>query len=219
MLQLLKRFRYNNNSFSQEGEDLILRRLFSDKTIGFYIDIGAHHPYRFSNTQLFYDLGWNGINIEPNPDNFKYFKKYRIKDINLNIGLSNNDGILKYYMFNEPALNTFDKKEALLKENEVYKIEKTIDVEVTTLSSVLESYLPKNKAIDFMSIDVEGLDELIIKSINFDIYRPKVLVVEILRTSFKDIADNKIYKFLEENEYYLHSKLYNSHIFTSFDFD
>ena len=211
--------KYLNKSYSQEGEDLIINRLFPNIYNGFYVDIGAHHPFRFSNTQLFYNQGWNGINIEPNPDYFKFFKKYRKNDINLNIGLSKHEGSLNYYMFNEPALNTFDEQEALLKESGVYKIKKTIDVRVTTLSSVLESYLPESKSIDFMSIDVEGFDELVVKSINFDLYRPKVLVVEILRTPFKDIADNKIYKFLEENEYYLHSKLYNSHIFTSFDVD
>ena len=45
---------YLNISFSQEGEDLVLQRLIGIKSNGFYVDIGAHHPYRFSNTYKFY---------------------------------------------------------------------------------------------------------------------------------------------------------------------
>jgi len=217
-LLLHSRKTYLNYSFSQEGEDLILDRLLNNVERGFYVDVGAHHPFRFSNTQLFYERGWNGINIEPNPDNFKYFKKYRKNDINLNIGLSNIKGSLKYYMFNEPALNTFDRQEALLKEKGIYRIDKTVDVEVTTLSTVLELYLPKSKSIDFLSIDVEGFEKLILKSYNFDICRPKVIVVEILRTPLNEISNNEIYKILEKKNYYLHSKLYNSHIFTAVEF-
>ena len=64
-------------SYSQEGEDMVLSRIFSDKNKGFYVDVGAHHPIRFSNTYKFYKLGWHGINIEPNPDSFNLFTMYR----------------------------------------------------------------------------------------------------------------------------------------------
>lgn len=52
-------------SFSQFGEDLILQHLLPDK--GFYIDVGANHPVTHSNTWLFYQNGWRGITVEPNP--------------------------------------------------------------------------------------------------------------------------------------------------------
>ncbi len=86
--------KYLNKSYSQEGEDLILNQLFPNIYNGFYVDIGATIKFRFSNTQLFYNQGWNGINIEPNPDYFKFFKKYRKNDINLNIGLSKHEEVL-----------------------------------------------------------------------------------------------------------------------------
>ena len=96
------------HSYSQEGEDMVLSRIFSDKSKGFYVDVGAHHPMRFSNTYSFYKRGWQGINIEPNPDSISMFKRYRPRDINLNCGIAWNKGNLEYYMFDEPALNTFD---------------------------------------------------------------------------------------------------------------
>ena len=53
--------------YSQEGEDMILGKIFSGQKHGFYVDVGAHHPLRFSNTYLFYLKGWRGINIDAMP--------------------------------------------------------------------------------------------------------------------------------------------------------
>jgi hypothetical protein len=64
-------------SYSQEGEDMILRRIFEGQEKGFYVDVGAHHPRRFSNTYYFYKLGWAGVNLEPNPDALIAFKADR----------------------------------------------------------------------------------------------------------------------------------------------
>lgn len=74
---------YAKKSYSQEGEDMVLQRIFDGKTNGFYVDVGAHHPFRFSNTYFFYRLGWSGINIEPNPEASDLFQSARRKDINL----------------------------------------------------------------------------------------------------------------------------------------
>src|SRR4051812_17526869 len=77
-------------SYSQEGEDMVLQSFYEGrkKYKGFYIDVGAHHPYRFSNTLFFYKKGWRGINIEPTPNAVKAFNIFRRRDINLNIGIS-----------------------------------------------------------------------------------------------------------------------------------
>jgi hypothetical protein len=96
-----------NRSWSQEGEDMALRRVFEKEKIGFYVDVGAHHPKRFSNTYFFYRMGWNGINIDAMPGSMKEFDKYRGRDINLELGVAKQEGILNSYVFNEPALNTF----------------------------------------------------------------------------------------------------------------
>ncbi len=78
------------NSFAQFGDDIIIEKLLG-KRKGFYIDIGANHPDRFSNTKRFYVNGWRGINIEPNPISYNKFLK-RKKDVNLNIGIG---GVMK----------------------------------------------------------------------------------------------------------------------------
>src|SRR5690348_9855363 len=94
--------------YAQEGEDLVLRRFLNDVAQGFYVDVGAHHPRRFSNTHLFYRAGWSGINLEPNPEAQDLGAKCRPRDINLQMGVDEQSGVLKYHRFDEPALNTFD---------------------------------------------------------------------------------------------------------------
>ena len=100
---------WQRSSWSQEGEDLILARIFGDKPDGFYVDVGAHHPQRFSNTYYFYRRGWRGINIDAMPGSMLAFNRLRPLDINIELGIGSQPGKLNFYMFNEPALNGFAK--------------------------------------------------------------------------------------------------------------
>jgi len=99
---------YYEKSWSQEGEDLILSRYFENlKANGFYVDVGAHHHLRFSNTYKFYKQGWYGINIDAMPGSMDLFNRLRPRDINLEKSVSDSKQIMTYYAFNEPALNGF----------------------------------------------------------------------------------------------------------------
>jgi len=217
--KVINRAIYSNKSFSQEGEDIILSRLFNDKKNGFYVDVGAHHPFRFSNTFKFYEKGWCGINIEPNPEDFHLFSKYRKRDININAGVGSNDGTLTYYMFNEPALNTFCSDEASKKDQlDNYSIVKKIQIPVFKLENLLQKYLPQDKDINFLSIDIEGFEWEVFSSGFLDKYKPQVIVVEILNSSLDTLQSNKLYKLLLDNNYSCFSKLYNSLILTSDNF-
>jgi len=205
-----------NLSFSQEGEDLILKRIFGNKNYGFYIDIGAHHPTRFSNTYIFYLAGWNGINIDPNPGIMQKFNQLRPRDINLEIAISNSKEILTYYQFNDSALNTFDESEAKLKvsDNSIYHIINKTYIKTATLKDVLYKFLPNNMIIDFITIDAEGLDFDILKSNDWEKFRPNFILVEELRSSIENICSTSpIYNFLKKNQYELHYRTYNTSIY------
>lgn len=172
---------YFTKSYSQEGEDLILKRIFENKKNGFYVDVGAHHPFRFSNTYLFYKRGWKGINLDAMPNSMKLFHKYRSRDINLEIPVGEDQKILRYCIFNEPAINTFDEKRIKsITRNPEFHLVKKIEIKVRSLKSILDEYLPKGQKIDFMSIDVEGLDFEVVQSNDWDKYRPRYLLVESL---------------------------------------
>jgi len=100
-------------SYAQEGEDLVLARILGELgiTTGFFVDIGAHHPARFSNTYYFYRRGWRGINVDALPGTKRLFQRMRSRDITIECGVGSQEGVLKYFAFNEPALNTFSEQE------------------------------------------------------------------------------------------------------------
>lgn len=202
-------------SYSQEGEELILKRLFYKKENGFYVDIGAHNPIRFSNTWNFYKNGWHGINIDANPDAIKSFSNIRKRDINIAIGVGENEGKLKYYVYNESALNTFDEKRVENLEHDANL--KPIDIkeiEIQPLEKIFEKYLPMNQKIDFMDIDVEGLDYQVLLSNNWKKYKPTVVLVEgDAKQSIKELFDTDLVKYMREQGYEFYSRLYNTMIF------
>ena len=211
---------YSLKSYSQEGEDMILKRLFEKQEKGFYVDVGAHHPKRFSNTYYFYKKGWNGINIDAMPNSMKLFNKIRPRDINIEKPISDEKQILTYYAFNEPALNGFSKElsDSRVKEENNYHIIFEKDIETSTLEEVLDINLPRNQEIDFLSIDVEGLDFMVLKSNDFEKYKPKVILIEILGSSLSDIDNNEISILLKKFNYLIYAKAVNTVIFIEKDF-
>ena len=98
-------------SYAQEGEDLLLARHFKDRIHipGFYVDIGAHHPKKLSNTYYFYKKGWRGINVDAKPGSMKAFDSARPGDINIETAVGCDPTPHTFYMFEDPALNTFDQ--------------------------------------------------------------------------------------------------------------
>ncbi|WP_198007933.1 FkbM family methyltransferase [Methylovulum miyakonense] len=205
---------YSIKSYSQEGEDMILMRIFGKQQIGFYVDVGAHHPFRFSNTYFFYKQGWKGINIDAMPESMKLFQKFRPRDINLEIPISNNDRLLTYYAFNEPALNGFSRELSKVRDgNNGYFIQQEIELQTSKLSSVLDKHLPNGVEIDFLSIDVEGLDLDILHSNDWNKYKPRIILVEILGSSLSEIENSEFAIFLKKYSYIVFAKTMNTVIF------
>ena len=205
-----------NLCYSQNGEDLILNRLFENKEKGFFIDVGAHHPIRFSNTYLFYKKGWSGINIDAMPGSMTKFNKIRPKDINIECGVGLKNDQQTFYQFNETALNTFSKKEALSKNKDGYKIIKSNFLQVESLENLLDKYMPRNTKIDFLNIDVEGKDEEVLISNNWEKYKPNYILVEILREKYIANPNSSIKKFLKSIGYIPINKIFDTYIFKKF---
>lgn len=199
---------YAEKSYALEGEDIILRSKFGEKeTAGFYVDVGAHHPKRFSNTYYFYKKGWRGINIDAMPGSMEAFNRIRRRDINLVIPISNAKETLVYYMFDEPALNGFSKKISEERDTQTaHTIIGKIKMETSTLAEVLDSHLPNHVKIDFLSVDTEGWDLNVLRSNNWGKYRPKVVLVESLDSSLSDLDHCEVYAFMVGKGYDLFAK-------------
>lgn len=199
--------------YAQDGEDLLLNRLLEGQETGFYVDVGAHHPVRFSNTYMFYKRGWRGINIDAMPGAMKKFDHTRPRDINIECGVADSAGKLSFHRFNEPALNTFVPEEAELKNRPPYRLLDTVEVSVERLDTLLERYLPEGQQIDFLSVDVEGKDEEVLRSNNWLKYRPRFVLAETLRTDILALDTCSIAQILIEAGYKPVAKAYNTSFF------
>lgn len=191
-------------SYSQLGEDTIVRYVFEKLQIKnpTYIDIGANHPLRFNNTALLYESGSRGINIEPDPLVFKELARVRSRDVNLNVGVSNKDGEADFYLFNDDKLSTFSKEEAERNVQSSRALSfQILKLPTLTMQTVIAKYCD-GIFPDFLSLDVEGLDRMVLESIEYSKSAPKVICVETARTSADTIEAflvSKGYRKLSEN--------------------
>lgn len=204
-------------SYSQEGEDLVLARIFGTVkvTSKIFVDIGAHHPTRFSNTYYFYRQGWHGINVDALPGTQKVFKRMRPRDITIECGVGGQEGTLKYFSFNEPALNTFSEEEAKKKNVSPYHLVETLQIPVVTLKQILDEHLPHGTQIDFMTIDAEGFDHEVISSNDWSRYRPRVILIELLNTDIENLEAHPTAQLLRSQNYRVFAKTYNTFFFVA----
>jgi FkbM family methyltransferase len=203
---------FSVKSYSQEGEDMLLRRLYDNMNYkGFYVDIGAHHPMRFSNTFFFYKRGWNGINVDAMPGSMRLFDEKRSRDINLEYPIYSKNKMLTYFAFEEPALNTLseDLANKIIFESKCKLLFKK-EIKTVTLEEIFDKYLPIDKKIDFLSIDVEGLDFDVLLSNNWTKYVPKIILIEAYSSTVKDILKSEIYVYLYSLGYELIAKTPNT---------
>ena len=208
-------------SLAQNFEDLVFEKLWNEghpKAKGFYVDVGAHDPIRFSNTYRLYRQGWRGINIDPLPSCIKKFRKHRPEDINLNIGISDNTGEMDYYSFVEPAFNTTNPVRAEHVINSGYsKLKEKTVIRIDTLKNVLDSHLGAGQ-IDLLTMDVETMELQVLKSNDWDKYRPEFIIMESIvscNESLDKIYNDPAVKYLTDRQYIAVAKVSNAVFFQS----
>lgn len=197
-------------SFSQSGEDMIVDFVFGAIQVSHptYLDLGAHHPRRFSNTHHFYLKGSRGVSVEADPALFERFLQERSADINLNVGVGvGSMGSLPFYVMSVPTLNTFSKEEAeRCVAMGTHQIVDVIEVPLRDVNAIIAEYFA-GESPDFISIDVEGLDFEIVKSIDLQRYRPTVICVETITFSenFDGAKIEEIGCYLQQHGYFLYA--------------
>jgi len=189
---------------------MILRRIFNNLSHGFYVDIGAHHPKRFSNTQYFSNKGWKGINIDSLPGTKYIFDRIRPKDTNIEVAISDDNKDLIYYSFYDAAHNTTVEKVAKQKIESGVKYLGKLTIPCMRLIDVFEKYIDSDIEISFLSVDVEGREIEVLRSNNWDKYRPVITCVEGLYYNLSDFEQSEIHAFLKEKDYILIAKTINT---------
>ena len=209
--KLLKKFlifrqayfkKINKNFYSQFGEDKILNEIISKKLIkGFYVDVGCFHPKKYSNTYMLHKRGWCGVNIDMEKDKIKTFNLARPNDFNFYGAVS--DKVEKVKIFRNQKFGV----SSTLNYNMINKIN-IIDetfIETFTLNYILNLSPFKNKEIDLLNIDTEGNDLKVLKSLDFNIYNPKIVIIETHLKDIDKILDSEPYRFLINKNYKLSS--------------
>lgn len=200
---------YGRISYSQFGEDLLVdtaltRLLISQPT---YLDIGAHHSRYLSNTFYLYRKGCHGVCVEPNPVLCKEIKEHRDRDICINAGVGFDSAeFADFYVMKNSTLSTFSKDEA----EQIERLNPSILKEVVRLPLVSINQIIAqhfDTCPDFISVDVEGLDLDILKSLDFSLYRPVVFCIETINYSLgREIEKrHEIIDFLSEKQYFVYA--------------
>jgi Methyltransferase FkbM domain len=199
-------------SYSQYNEDKIILQLLSNQK-GYYLDIGSGRPISGSNTYALYRLGWSGTAIDPLLNNARLFRLFRHRDRFLNAVVGANKQSIEFYEFEQYVYSTFYREAAeyAIIHNQA-KLRKITKIKNHFLDS---SDLQKlNHFPSVLSIDCEGADFNILKSIDFSRYRPTIICVELFRSQSLDVNQN-ISAFLLEKNYQLISSTVLNGLFVS----
>lgn len=208
-------------TYSLVGEDVMMRPFFEGKFddphySGFWVDVGAFDPVAKSNTFIYSLQGWRGINIEPNPDGIRKFNRYRPCDINVNAGVGECSSELEYYMFPGAmaSLNSFSKSHADYWISQGVELKEVRKIPVMPLADILGKYLPKDQHVDFLTIDAEGFDIEVLRSNDWDRFRPDFVLIEIHAGGHNEsLLNSDVALFLRDKGYEFVAQAYITTLF------
>jgi FkbM family methyltransferase len=169
-------FRKNFFTFSQTGEDIIIRQFIPENN-GSYIDIGSGDPILENNTYHLYRRGWNGFLIDPILNNHLKNIKFRPRDKSIlgicgeNVGEKDFNQTIPYQFSHVSVGSSIQSKEV-----NNFIITKSYKVKQIDLQSLNISVQPTNPFL--VSIDVEGFEIDVLNGIDWKIFQPRVFLVE-----------------------------------------
>ena len=194
--------RHSRRHFSQFGEDVVLND-WLDKHVkdGFYVDVGCYHPSKFSNTCFLHKRGWSGINIDMDAIKIECFNLARPGDANINAAVSDQKQTVTVYNFSRYGLgSTIDPEVA---KNTPMPVYSKTEIETRTLSEIIDATRFKDRQIDLLTIDAEGHDFAVIRSLDMARYKPKILLTESHLVDLHKILAQPMHIYLEEQGYRL----------------
>jgi FkbM family methyltransferase len=214
------------------GEDAFLQKYFYDKLArtsdnaklpvflqkrvgpGFYVDIGALAPVRYSNTFWFYQHGWRGINVDAEPGSMTDFRSLRPRDVNLEALVSDADAEIPFFHWGASSgLSTTNAQYAATLSTELGAPRRTV-MRSRSLAGILDEHLPRGQEISFLTVDVEGHDLPVLRSNNWSRYRPELVLVEAMDANTVDrLTTSDVHQFMRQQGYYLYAWLHPTLVF------
>jgi FkbM family methyltransferase len=144
----------------------------------------------------------------------RLFRLLRSRDINLELAVASEKSVRELIVFNDSALNSFDKNLSNLREDiPEYRVLRKKEVQTHRLEDILSQYIDSNQEIDFLSVDVEGLDLEVLQSNDWNTFRPKYVLVECIELDLEKLEENETFRFMANLKYQLISKTFYAAIF------
>jgi FkbM family methyltransferase len=188
-------------SYSQTGEDRIIEAILGHPQNKFFVDVGCNHPQWLSNTFALYKKGWRGINIDGNEKIVNLYHNLRSEDKNIQAFISDQSSEILFTEFKDSAVSSLspDHVEKWRAHSQIVSQKM---VQTSTLTEILELY-QSPKRFDLLSIDVEGHDYEVLSSLDLNVYRPRLIVIEMHDFDINQPSQHPIYQYLTGKSYQL----------------
>jgi len=183
--------------YSQFGEDVIIRSFIRKQRAGFFVDVGCYHPKKYSNTYWLYKRGWRGINVDMEQHKIALFDLVRRRDVNITAAVANVEAD-----FFIGKIKQNDLGATLITENKGGSLEQA---RTKSLDAIIGGTLYANTRIDLLTVDAEGYDLEVLKSLDFAKYQPRFLIVETNDNDIDDIIRSELYQYALAQGYFLKS--------------
>lgn len=185
-------------SYAQNLEDILLWRAVGHVRHGCYIDVGAHDPRCESVSRGFYEQGWRGVHFEPNPAFVERIRDDRPDEIVHEIALSDTEGTMRFVVTSASGLSTgaVEYADAYRRSGQVAEEQ---DVKVTTLEQACASLAGRD--VHWMKIDVEGMEEKVLRGWNPRTLRPWIVLIEATRPGSTEPAHDAWERLLVDAGY------------------
>lgn len=188
-------------TYSQFGEDIIATIVLRNVSSGFYVDIGAHHPYRHSNTALLHLRGWQGVNVEPMQEGIQQFGEYRPHATNVRAAIHNEHDEVTLYKVKGGLANTvLERRVAGLMQTHESAGEEVVPA--LSINDVFERYVPDGVHVNYMTVDIEGYDTEAILAFDVARYLPDVMCIEVFGPDVLNLGANRVVRHLVSHGYH-----------------
>lgn len=211
---------YRNYSYAQAGEDAVLKFLFDQVglTRPRYLEIGVFEPIQGNNTYKFYEQGGEGVLVEADESLLPFIRHARPRDQLVHCGVGTGEAkSADFYVFDAKGASTFSKAEALARDQAgPYRIEKIVQVPLLTVNEILETYFHSGRP-DFLSIDIEGMDLPVLKTLDFERFPIPVICSETCTFSDSHIKPKnpEIADFMKSRGYFAYADTYVNTLFVN----
>lgn len=206
--------------FGQWAEDVLVRKQFHPKKkTGIYLDLGAYHPFSHSNSAFLWLKGWKGFNVDANQKSIDIFNRVRCSDKNICCALisqSEWDRGTRFVSLN--FVEGIDTEEGISASAKIIEFNQSTSVKVQTktINQLISEF--NIKSVDYLNVDIEGVDEHILAEFPFDKVLPAVITVEDYSQDLDELIKSNISRHLSINGYRLIGRVGLTSVFRHKDY-